>query len=201
MYSREQINSIRRNPDGVRRLYYEQAISAETSANKKTWVSCLWCWKIAGKYQEGGVKGLAADLGKSDDTVYDRAHAYSIFNDICLFDGGRYRSLAFQARRSQYITWSHFRALWDAKKTFNLDMEIIIHALMDVVFAEGDITSRGLDTHIREKYGVQHNWEYYAKRVTKEMLKCMNAPGVPRRIRKDMKSLSKKIGSNNTQSQ
>ena len=182
----------------LRRIEYAQAIKAEQKANKNTWTSCLWCWQVANRYKEGGVKGLAADMGKSDDTVYDRAHAYEIFVELCNYDDGRHRFFVHTVRRLPYIYWSHFRAMWDAKKDFELTTNQVYDLLMEIYQAEGGISSRGLSEVVRGKLGVEHPWTYYADRTLREMKKTISQPQTPRKIKTGMKKivavLEKKVG-------
>lgn len=177
----------------LRRVRVQQVISAEGKANKETWKSCLFCWQVAGNYEEGAVKGLASDIGKSDDTVYDRAHAYEIFHDLCLFDNGRFRLFVFQARRAPYITWSHFRALWDIRKHTGASMPQILDLLMDIVQGEGSISSRNLSDHAKERYGLDRTWEYYTERAVSPIEKALSDPKLPQDVRMDMQDFRDKM--------
>lgn len=187
--SPRQAQTIKRDPDALQRIRYGEAIKAEQKANKNTWASCLWCWQVAGKYKEGGVKGLASDMGKSDDTVYDRAHAYEIFVELCNFDYGRHRYFVHAVRRLPYVYWSHFRAMWDAKKDFELTTSQVFDLLMEIYQGEGSISSRGLSEVVEGKLGVQRPWTYYANRALKEMQKTINQPKTPRKIKSQMKKI------------
>lgn len=177
----------------LHRVRVYQAIKAEGKANKETWKSCLWCWQVAGNYTKDAVKGLAEDIGKSDDTVYDRAHAYEMFYDICQHKDGKYRLFAFRARRAPYITWSHFRALWDIRKDYNLSMPKIISLLADVVQGEGELSSRKLDEHARGRYGVERSWEYYAQKTLSPIEKALSDPNLPKDVRVDMQDFYEKM--------
>lgn len=181
------------SPQELHGIRVRQAILAEGNANKETWKSCLWCWQVAGNYTKDAVKGLAEDLGKSDDTIYDRAHAYEMFYDICKYDRGYARIFAFQARRLPYITWSHFRALWDVRETYKLTIPNIIDLLMDVVQGEGAISSRGLDGHARGKYGVERPWEYYAKKAISPIQKLLSDPNLPLDFRSEVQDFYAKM--------
>lgn len=183
----------RLQPEELHRIRVSQAINAEGKANKETWKSCLWCWQIAGNYTKDAVKGLAEDLGKSDDTVYDRAHAYEMFRDICQYKHGKYRIFAFRARRAPYITWSHFRSLWDVRETYSLSMPQIINLLTDVVQAEGELSSRALDAHARGRYGVERPWEYYAQKAISPLQKLLDDPSLPRDVRVDVQEFFGKL--------
>lgn len=185
--SPRQAQAIRSNPDELRRIRYGEAIKAEQKANKDTWKSCLWCWQVAGKYQKGGVLGLADDMGKSDDTVYDRAHAYEIFVELCNHDDGRHRFFVHTVRRLPFIYWSHFRALWDAKRDFELTTEQVLDLLMEVYQAEGGISSRGLSEVVKRKLGVDRPWTYYADKIIADIDKALGHPNTPRKIRSSLK--------------
>lgn len=177
----------------LHRVRVQQVIKAEGKANKETWKSCLFCWQVAGNYTKDAVKGLASDIGKSDDTVYDRAHAYEMFHDICKFDDGQYRQFAFMARRAPYITWSHFRALWDIRKSTNAHMAQIISLLMDIVQGEGELSSRNLADHARSRYGLDRTWEYYISRSISPLERAMSDPNIPIEIQRDAKEFREKI--------
>jgi len=184
---------IHLSQEELHRIRVSQAIKAEGKANKETWKSCLWCWQVAGNYTKDAVKGLAEDLGKSDDTVYDRAHAYEMFNDICQYKDGKYRLFAFYARRAPYITWSHFRALWDIRKDYKMSMPKIISLLSDVLQGEGELSSRKLDEHARGRYGVERTWEYYVQKSISSLRKLLDDPNLPRDVRLDVQDFYKKM--------
>lgn len=191
--SPRQAQSIKGNPDALRRIRYGEAIKAERGANKKTWISCLWCWQVAGKYEVGGVKGLASDMGKSDDTVYDRAHAYEIFVELCNFDNGRHRYFVHTVRRLPYVYWSHFRAMWDAKKDFNLTTNQVFDLLMEIYQAEGGISSRGIASHVQQRFGKERGWDYYAEKIASSIDKAIADPDIPTHIQKSMLDFKNKI--------
>ena len=180
----------------LRRVYVEQAIHAERGANKESWKSCLWCSRVAGRYEKDAVLALADDLGKSTDTVYDRAHAYFIFEELCKHKGGKFRQLVFHARRADYIYWSHFRALWDAKASYDLSLDDVFDLLMDIIQAEGSISSRSVDDHVRSRYGKEKHWKYYAQKASKDIEKIIASETVPRRLRKDLKKTLLEIRKN-----
>jgi hypothetical protein len=178
---------VESNQVDLRRVYVQQAIQAERGANKESWKSCLWCSRVAGKYERDSVLALADDLGKSTDTVYDRAHAYFMFEELCGYKNGTYRKLVFSARRADYIYWSHFRALWDAKTSYDLSIESVMELLIDIIQAEGTISSRSLDEHVRSRYGKEKHWKYYAQKASKDIARIIASEAVPRRLRKDLK--------------
>lgn len=172
----------------LKRVRFAQAIKAERGANKETWKSCLWCWQVAGNYNEGVVKGLASDMGKSDDTVYARAHAYQIFVDLCNFDGGRHRFFVHSVRRLPWVYWSHFRELWDLKRDFKLETHTLFDILMEMYQSEG-MSVRDMEGIVRGKLGKDRPWTYYAERARREMNKTIGQPNTPRKIRVMMKKI------------
>lgn len=181
----------------LRRVRYEQAIKAERGANKQTWKSCLWCWQVAGNYEEGAVLGLADDMGKSNDTVYARAHAYEIFVELCNYDGGQHRFFVHSVRRLPWVYWSHFRQMWDLKSDFELTTKNLFDLLMELYQSEG-MSVRDMEGIVRGKLGKERPWMYYADRALREMKKTVDQPKTPRSVRSQMKkviaSLDKKIG-------
>jgi len=185
------------SPEELRKVYVNQVVVSERSANKNTWISCLNCWMVSGKYGEGAVIGLAQDIGKSDDTVYARAHAYSIFVELCNFDGGKYRLLTHTVRRMPWVYWSHFRQMWDLKTDFQLETKHLLDLLLELYQSEG-MSVRDMEGVVRGKLGKERPWMYYADRALKEMKKTVNQPKTPRSVRSQMKkviaSLDKKIG-------
>lgn len=180
--------------ESARAALVRKAITHEHKSNRNVWVTCNMALRVMGNYGESGVKGLAADLGKEDDTIYDRAHAQEIFEKMITFRDGKFRLFVFQARRSPFIYWSHFRALWDAWKTYNLSMDAVIDLLMDIVQAEGGISTRNVDVHVRGKYGVDRPWEWYANKAINAIQKAIVHPDTPKGISKDLRNIYKKLG-------
>lgn len=169
----------------LRRVRFAQAIKSERGANKEMWKSCLWCWQVAGNYDEGAVKGLAEDMGKSDDTVYARAHAYEIFVELCNFDGGRHRFFVHTVRRLPWVYWSHFREMYDLKRDFQLTTRNLFDLLMEIYQGEG-MSVRAMEGFVRGKLGKERPWEYYGRRVKKEIEKALQQPGTPKSTRKKL---------------
>lgn len=188
---------MRLTPEELRKVYVRQAVDSERGANKKTWISCLNCWMVSGKYGEGAVLGLADDMGKSSDTVYARAHAYSIFMELCEFDGGRHRFFVHSVRRMPWVYWSHFREMWDLKSDFELTTKNLFDLLMELYQSEG-MSVRAMEGIVRGKLGKERPWMYYADRALREMRKTVDQPKTPRKIRSQMKKmiavLDKKTG-------
>jgi len=145
---------------------------------------------VSGKYGDGAVEGLAADMGKSDDTVYARAHAYSIFVELCEFDEGRHRFFVHSVRRMPWVYWSHFRQMWDLKSDFELTTKNLFDLLMELYQSEG-MSVRDMEGVVRGKLGKERPWMYYADRALKEMKKTVAQPNTPRKIRSEMKKIIK----------
>lgn len=178
----------------LRAVYTKEAVKSAGRENKEAWRSCLWCSRVVGKYDRGATLGLADDMGKSIDTVEDRAHAYMIFEQMCNYENGEFRPFVFAARRSPFIYWSHFRALWDAKNSYEtITLLDLINTLMDIVQAEGGISSRKVDEHIQKKYGETKKWQYYGKKINNAIMLAIEDKNMPRRMRADMKKMSKKL--------
>lgn len=194
---------MKKSPIELRKIFTEKAIQTDRQSNNETWKSCLFCSMVVGKYvnshreaDKQSTQSLAADMNKSTDTVEDRAHAYFIFRELCEFENGMYRQFVFMARRSPYIFWSHFRALWDAKNSYKLSTYDILSLLMDIVQAEGGISSRALDGHTRGKFGVERPWTYYASRANTNIAKILekDKDQIPKRVRRALKKAFNILG-------
>lgn len=163
----------------LREIYVREAVRHDKKSDKEIWLSAVFCEPVVGKYDRGATLGLADDMSRSPDTIEDRAHGYAIFKKLCKLDGGKYRQFVFLARRAPYIHFSHFRALHDLQVAFNLHDAQLISLLQDIVMAEGGLSSRGLDAHVREKFGDTRDWTYYAARALKELNKTEGQPDLP----------------------
>lgn len=134
---------------------------------------------MVGNYNRGETLGLAADMGVKEDTIEDLAHAYTIYSQLCELDDGKFRQFVRNARRSPYIYYSHFRALYDAKSHHKLTDTQVLEILMDVVQAEGGISSRGVDGHIISRFGDTRGWEFWGKKAAKELSQTLQQPDLP----------------------
>lgn len=181
---------------GLRGVLVKSAIREFRNSNTANWKSALFASRIVGKYGRGGTLGLAEDSGKSPDTIEDRAHAYNMFEKLCQLDNGRYRLFVFNARRLPFIYISHFRALYDVQNSFKLSDAQMISLLMDVVQAEGDISSRKLTDHVMSRFGDTRTWEFYAQKTQKELLKLLQQPDLPAETRKKASDLFNELGDN-----
>lgn len=170
--------------NGLTGVYKLSAIKAFRDANASDWKSALFASRIVGNYTPMQTRGFAEDVGRSPDTIEDRAHAYWLFERLCKLDDGAYRRFTHMTRRLPYIYISHFRVLYDAQKDYNLSDSQILNLLFDIVQSEGGISSRKLTDHIVQRYGDTRNWTYYAERVEKELNKLASEPSVPKEIRR-----------------
>lgn len=166
-------------PNNLREVFVAQAIKHDSKADKSIWLSAVFCEQIVGNYDRGATLGLASDMSRSPDTIEDRAHAYNLFKRLCKLDDGEFRLFVFQARRAPYIHYSHFRALYDLQKQYELHDAQIIALLQDIVQAEGDITSRNLEDHVRKRFGDTRDWTFYAAKALKELNKTEGQPDLP----------------------
>lgn len=173
------------NTEELREVYVQQANKHYHRSDHARWISALWCSRVVGKYDRGATKGLATDMGLSVDTVEDLAHAYQIFEDLCKLPDARW--FVFSCRRAPWIYYSHFRALYDARQNYNLNDKTVLQILMDIYQGEGEISSRNVSDHVREKYGKVKSWSYYARKVEKDMQRLLTSPDVPRRVKKIIK--------------
>ena len=160
---------------------FRLAIKSYKKSDESIWVTAFACGNVVGNYDRGVSMGLASDMGCSVDTIEDLAHAYLIYQELCNYEdeGKKYRQFVRQARKASYIYYSHFRALWDAKSQYKLTTKQVLDLLMDVVQAEGTISSRGVDGHTRGRYGDTRGWEYYAQRTQKELGQTLQQPDLP----------------------
>ena len=167
------------NSEQLREIYAREAIKHDKKSDGSIWISALFCSQVVGKYAIGATLGLADDMSRSTDTVEDRAHGYSLFERLCKLDGGIYRKFVFSARRAPFIHFSHFRVLYDLQKTYELSDADIISLLLDIIQAEGGLSSRKLDAHARSRFGDARDWRYYAERAMKEIHKTLQEPSLP----------------------
>lgn len=165
--------------DTKKERLFRLAMRSYKQSDEKVWVTAYACAGVVGNYQRGGTLGLASDMGVSPDTVEDLAHAYSIYNELCELDDGNFRKFVRDARKSPYIYYSHFRALWDAKSQYNLSLQQVLDLLMDIVQGEGSISSRGVDGHTRGRFGDTRGWQFYAARTEKELGITLQQPDLP----------------------
>ena len=170
-----------KTPEELRRIYVQQAANSYRRSDKERWKSALWCSRVVGKYDRGATRGLADDMGVSVDTVEDLAHAYNIFEDLCKLPDARW--FVFSCRRAPFIYYSHFRALYDARKDYELTDEQALQILMDIFQAEGGISSRTVSEHAQEQFGKPKSWGYYARKVERDMQRLLESPDVPRRVK------------------
>lgn len=159
--------------------YFKLATDSYRKSDEKLWVTAYACGQVVGNYDRGATMGLASDMGVSTDTIEDLAHAYSIYNELCELDEGKFRQFVRNARKSPYIYYSHFRALYDARSQYKLSNNQILDLLMDVVQGEGNISSRGIDGHTRSRYGDTRGWSFYARRAEKELGMTLQQPDLP----------------------
>lgn len=145
------------------------------------WCSALFCSKIVNNPEAGfgATLALAGEMGRSPDTIEDRAHAYWMYERLCAID----RRFTRVARRLPYVHLSHFRALYDIARANNLTDYEAMSLLMDIVQAEGSLSSRNLSDHARERYGDGRDWTYFGARAMKEIHKTLQQPDTPRKVR------------------
>lgn len=182
------------NSENLRRVYFREAIRHDQRGDKEMWISALFCSKVVGNYEKGATLGLADDMSRSTDTIEDRAHGYWLFQELCNLDGGEYRRFVFNARRAPFIHFAHFRELYDLKNSYNLHITQVLSLLMDVVQAEGGISSRKLGDVVRNKYGDTRDWTFYAGKTQKELSKLLQQPDLPDEGRKKAQDLFSFLG-------
>ena len=142
------------------------------------WCASAMAAQIMGNYQRGATLGLAQELNLSVDSIESMAHAYDIYSDLKAFNPLMVRL----ARKTPGVYLSHFRALYDIKNRYGLDLEQILDLLMDIVQATltpNKISSRDVEAHAQSRYGVERPWLYYAQRTYKEISKTLDCPDLP----------------------
>lgn len=172
------------NTTELKKVYVKQAMRHDKRSDGEIWNSAIFCWlaagpKTNGRYADGSIDGLAGDLNRERDTVEDRIHGYELFVLLCNFEDGKYRDFVFQCRTAPYIQFSHFRALYDLQSSLSLTDADIISTLLDVYQAEGGITSRSLEDHMRIKFGKKRDWTWYARKALKSLINVFSQPDLP----------------------
>ena len=158
-------------------IWYANACTAYKNSDNGRWEAARWCAKIVGKYEKGATIGLADDMGVSSDTIENMAHAYSMYIEFC--SKQKYRNATRISRQMPRVYYSHFRALYTARNRYHLTLDEAFGILRDIVLDEGGISSRDIDGLIRDKYGREKDWMFYAERVQKanaSLLKCTDLP-------------------------
>lgn len=174
------------NSDSSKEKDLQRAAKAYQKSNESRWVFAFFASRIVGKNEDNSTKSLADSIGVSPDTVEDHAHAFWMFDKLRKLNDHSERLYVNTARKLPYVTYSHFRALYDLQISRNLSDEQVMGLLMDIVMAEGGISSRNLEDHVHQKYGDTRDWDYYGKKALKELTKTTSHPNLP--------NLSEKIG-------
>lgn len=164
-------------------LCIEKAHRAQAASNKEIWVTCAMAARVVGRYEYGATLTMAARLSVEVDTVEDYSHAYAIFQELCNAHAGLYRSVVFAARRSGYIFYSHFRVLYEAREKYHLSLDEVFQYLMDVIQAEGDLSSRRLEKNMKEKHDKELDWTFYGKTAMKAIHNTLSCPDLPANVR------------------
>jgi len=177
------------NPAQLQQVYAKQAGIHYGRSDDQKWIFNLWCHLAMygsdgkKKYERGATLAIADEHGISEDTVEVSGNAYTMFRQLCEFDGGKFRNYVFAARSMKYVYTSHFRALWEAMQRYNLSLADCLSLLVDIVQAEGGISSRKIDSHTRDRFGDTRDWTYYGQRVMREVSKTLSQPDLPKDIR------------------
>lgn len=179
--------------DEQRKKEYQRAIRAYRKSNESRWLFALFASRIVGKYGFGGTRGLASDMSVSPDTVENHAHAYWVFEKLQKL-GNYERFYVRMARKLPYVYLSHFRALYDLQNSRTLTDKQVMNLLIDIVQAEGTISSRNLEDHVNSRYGDTRTWEFYAQKTQKELSKLLNQPDLPAETRSKAVILFDELG-------
>jgi len=175
-------------------LWYAKACTAYKNSDSGRWEAARWCAKIVGRYERGATIGLSSDMGVSPDTVENLAHAYVMFIEFCSIQ--KYRKATRMSKEMPRVYYSHFRALYTARKRYGLSLDETFGILRDIVLDEGGISSRDIDGLIRDKYGSIKDWRYYAEQTNKKLANLLRCPDLPDEGRDKTKDLFNWIGTN-----
>lgn len=188
------IGANRMPSEKLRKVYVEKAAVSYRKSDKERWRFALWCSRVVGKYDRGATLGLADDVGVSVDTAEINAHSYALFEELCNYDRGNYRRFVFFARRSPKIYISHFRALYEAKRDYNLNTKQLLDLLNDIVQSEGGISARQVKSHVIQRYGNVHDWDYYGQKSLKAINDTLMHPNTPEDVRDVLIPAMEKLG-------
>ena len=164
--------------DNKLQIYSRKAAEAYRRSDKSRWVCALFCYKVVGSYERGATLGLASDMGVSVDTVEDLSHSYQLYHELRRMPQAS--SFVGMCRLSPYIYIAHFRALYEARERYHLTNDAILRLLMDIFMGEGQISSRDVDQHARDRYGDTRTWEFYGAKATKAIANLLNQPDLPK---------------------
>ena len=159
----------------------ERAALSYKRSDEGRWTSAYFAARIVGRYQPGATLALSSRMGVSVDTIENLAHAYMLYADLRK-DAG-YRHLVRLIRKTPYIYYSYFRALYKARDDYHLTNAQVMSLLVDMLQAEGDLSNRDLDGHIRDRFGDSRDWSYYGVRAFREIGKALSQPDLPKEIR------------------
>lgn len=173
-------------------LYATYAAKAYRNSDSGRWVAAHWSQKIVGNYERYQTKNLAEFIGVSVDTVENLAHAYEMYS--ALRDDPEFSRNTRLIRRKPYIYTSHFVALYKAWKRYNMELHEVYSILVDVWQAQGKLSSRDVDKHVRDHYGKERNWQYYAERTMQVLFSLRQCPDVPSDVRKETDELYSFLG-------
>lgn len=172
--------------------YARYAKQAYRASDDGRWVAAFWAAKIVGNYDRGATISLATEMGLSPDAVEDLAHAYMMYSE--LRKEPEFRVIVRKCRRRPIVYMSHFRSLYDAWKRYNLGLDEAASILIDVVQANGKLSSRDVDEHVRSRYGKERDWHYYAERASRALFSLRMCPDLPATVRSKTDELFSIIG-------
>ena len=158
------------------------------------WVAAFWCAQVVerdGVGEKGATIGLALDMGVSRDTVENLAHAYWIYSDLRKVE--KYRHATALMRKMPTSYYSHFRALYDARRDYNLTLAQVFDIVTDVYQGEGSISSRDIDQHARDRFGVA-NWSKELRRLKAALKRAKGNKMLARKDKLQMEKVIKTLG-------
>lgn len=195
------------NDDKILEKFVRMVRSNYKQADGRRWVAASAASYIVGNYADYATSGMADSMNVSKDTVEDLAHAYNLYLDLLKFDH-RYVAMA---RRMDGMYISHFRALYDLRQrymfrgrkhediplqeiiSFN---EEIMDLFVDIVqsIQNGDpISSRGIEKHAIERYGMKKPWNYYGNKAATALHQALECQDLSPKKRKALKRMYKLI--------
>lgn len=167
------------------------ASKAYKNSDKGRWVAAYWAAKVVGTYTLQ-TRVLAVEMGVSSDTVENLAHAYEMYE--ALRKEPEFTRQVVIARKLPCVYMSHFLALYKAWNLYSLTLDKVFDILIDIVQANGELSSRDVDNHTQSKYNVERPWWYYCQRTQKAVGKTLACPDLPDEIRSTLVNIYNVLG-------
>lgn len=143
--------------DTQRERVYSQAADCYRAQDRQGWRFAALAACSGGTY-----KDLADYIGGvSPDKVESHAHAWEMYRDLWREYGG----MITHVRRMPYVYISHFVVLHRIRRKYAVSLAVCYSYLIDVLQAEGDISSRDLMLQADHEHGLARALPYEANRA------------------------------------